>query len=55
MPLTDKAIKNAKPGEKPMKLLDGGGMFLLATPAGQRYLRLKYRVDGKGKLLPLGV
>ncbi|WP_175766039.1 tyrosine-type recombinase/integrase [Burkholderia ambifaria] len=55
MPLTDKAIKNAKPGDKPIKLFDGGGMFLLVTPAGQRYWRLKYRVHGKEKLLALGV
>nr|WP_057929031.1 integrase arm-type DNA-binding domain-containing protein [Burkholderia ambifaria] len=55
MPLTDKAIKNAKAGDKPVKLFDGGGMFLLVTPAGQRYWRLKYRVNGKEKLLALGV
>ncbi|MBB5501608.1 integrase [Paraburkholderia sp. MM5384-R2] len=30
-------------------------MFLLVTPAGQRYWRLKYRVAGKEKLLALGV
>ncbi len=40
MPLTDKAVKNAKAGDKPVKLFDGGGMFLLVTPAGQRYWRL---------------
>ncbi len=55
MPLTDKAVKNAKAGDKPVKLFDGGGMFLLVTPAGQRYWRLKYRVNGKEKLLALGV
>jgi len=55
MPLTDKAVKNAKAGDKPVKLFDGSGMFLLVTPAGQRYWRLKYRVNGKEKLLALGV
>lgn len=55
MPLTDKAVKNAKADDKPVKLFDGGGMFLLVTPAGQRYWRLKYRVNGKEKLLALGV
>lgn len=55
MPLTDKAVKNAKAGDKPVKLFDGGGMFLLVTPAGQRYWRLKYCVNGKEKLLALGV
>ncbi|KGV34534.1 hypothetical protein X884_5616 [Burkholderia pseudomallei MSHR4308] len=55
MPLTDTAIRNAKPGDKPIKLFDGGGMFLLVTPNGQRYWRLKYRFSGKEKLLSLGV
>jgi hypothetical protein len=26
MPLTDTAIRNARPGEKPVKLFDGGGL-----------------------------
>ncbi|MBN3779814.1 integrase arm-type DNA-binding domain-containing protein [Burkholderia sp. Ac-20345] len=55
MPLTDTTIRNTKPTEKPIKLFDGGGLFLLVTPAGQRYWRLKYRADGKEKLLALGV
>ena len=55
MPLTDTAIRNTKPGAKPQKLFDGGGLFLLITVAGQRYWRLKYRIAGKEKLLALGV
>lgn len=55
MPLTDTTIRNTKPAEKPTKLFDGGGLFLLITPAGQRYWRLKYRAAGKEKLLALGV
>lgn len=55
MSLTDKTVKNVKPGDTPTKLFDGGGMFLLVAPAGQRYWRLKYRTDGKEKLLALGV
>ena len=55
MPLTDTTIRNTKPAEKPIKLFDGGGLFLLVTPAGQRYWRLKYRAAGKEKLLALGV
>jgi len=55
MPLTDPTIRNTKPADKPQKLFDGGGLFLLVTPAGQRYWRLKYRVAGKEKLLALGV
>jgi len=55
MPLTDTTIRNTKPAERPIKLFDGGGLFLLVTPAGQRYWRLKYRAAGKEKLLALGV
>jgi integrase len=55
MALTDTAIRNTKPADKPIKLFDGGGLFLHVTPAGQRYWRLKYRFAGKEKLLALGV
>jgi hypothetical protein len=54
MALTDVAIRNAKPGEKAVKLADGGGMFLLVTPAGGKLWRLKYRIDGREKLLAIG-
>jgi len=52
--LTDVAIRNAKPGAKAVKLADGGGMFLLVTPAGGKLWRLKYRIDGREKLLAIG-
>ena len=55
MALTDVAIRNAKPGAKATKLADGGGMFLLITPAGGKLWRLKYRVDGREKLLAIGI
>ncbi len=54
MALTDVAIRNAKPGAKAIKLADGGGMFLLVTPAGGKLWRLKFRVDGREKLLAIG-
>jgi integrase len=54
MPLTDTAIRNAKPGAKPTKLFDERGLFLLVTPAGGKWWRLKYRFNGKEKLLSLG-
>ena len=54
MALTDVAIRNAKPGVKAIKLADGGGMFLLVTPAGGKLWRLKFRVDGREKLLAIG-
>jgi integrase len=54
MALTDVAIRNAKPDAKAYKLTDGAGMFLLVTPAGGKLWRLKYRIDGKEKLLAIG-
>ena len=54
MALTDVAIRNAKPGAKAYKPTDGAGMFLLVTPAGGKLWRLKYRIDGKEKLLAIG-
>ena len=55
MPLTDAAIRRAKPADKPKKLADGGGLFLLITVAGAKSWRWKYRVSGKEKLLTLGL
>jgi len=54
MTLTEKAIGNAKPGDKPRKLSDEKGLFLLITPNGGRWWRFKYRFGGKEKLLSLG-
>ncbi|HYE35393.1 tyrosine-type recombinase/integrase [Methylocaldum sp.] len=54
MPLTDNTIRNAKALEKPVKLSDAGGLFLLVTPTGGKWWRLKYRFEGKEKLLSLG-
>lgn len=55
MALTDAAIRNAKPGKKAIKLTDGAGMYLLITPAGGKLWRLKYRINGREKLLAIGV
>ena len=54
MPLSDTAIRKAKPTDKPYKLADEKGLFLLVTPAGGKWWRLKYRFGGKEKLLALG-
>jgi integrase len=54
MPLTDSQARNAKPKERPYKLTDGQGLFLLVRPNGSRLWRLKYRYRGKEKLLSLG-
>ena len=55
MPLTDTAIRQTKPGIKPVKLADGGGLYLLVTSAGARYWRWKYRFSCKEEVLALGM
>jgi integrase len=55
MPLSDVKIRNAKPRQKPYKLADGEGMFLLVHPNGGKYWRFKYRFAGRERILALGV
>jgi len=55
MPLTDVKVRTAKPQDKPYKLTDGGGLYLLVNTNGSRYWRMKYRVMGREKLLSIGV
>jgi integrase len=55
MPLTDTQIKTLKPEAKPRKVADEKGLYLLVQPTGGKLWRLKYRIDGKEKLLALGV
>jgi hypothetical protein len=54
MPLTDTAIRAAKPREKPYKLADTGGLFLYIAPKGGKLWRTKYRHAGKEGLLSFG-
>jgi len=70
MPLTDSAIRNAKPGvipadsktetparqtDKPYRLHDEKGLYLEVSPSGGKWWRFKYRFGGKEKRLSLGV
>jgi len=43
MRITDLQIRNAKPGGKPFKVADGGGLYLLVQPNGTRAWRMDYR------------
>lgn len=52
--LTAVSIKQAKPAEKPYKMTDGGGMYLLVDAKGGKYWRLDYRFAEKRKTLALG-
>lgn len=52
--LTSLAIRNAKSRERPYKLYDGGGLFLLIQPNGSKLWRLRFHLDGKENLYALG-
>lgn len=54
MALTDTAIRNAKPKEKPYKVTDAQGLYLLVNPRGSKLWRVKYRMDGVERKLALG-
>ncbi len=54
MKLSPTRCKNAKPKEKPYKLSDGGGMYLLVMPNGSKLWRIKFYAGGKENSLSLG-
>ena len=52
--LTDRQIQAAKPREKPYKVFDTRGLYLLITPDGSKLWRFRYRIEGREKLISLG-
>ena len=44
--LTDVALKNLKPKEKPYKVADRDGMYVVVAPSGTVTFRLDYRLNG---------
>jgi len=52
--LSDAAIRAIRPPERPYKLFDERGLYLLVQPSGGRWWRLKYRLAGKERGLSLG-
>lgn len=55
MPLSDTKIRNLKGKDKAYKVSDFEGLFVLVKPNGSRLWQFKYRLDGKEKLLSIGV
>ncbi|QLA16377.1 tyrosine-type recombinase/integrase [Desulfolutivibrio sulfoxidireducens] len=55
LPLTDAAIRNAKPRDKIFTLSDGDGLYLAILPSGGRSWRFKYRFAGQEKRLVFGL
>lgn len=54
MSLTDTKIRSLKPSEKPFKVSDSHGLYLLIKPGGSRHWYLKYRINGKESRIALG-
>lgn len=54
MGLSNLAIKNAKPSQKPYKLSDRDGLYLFVTPKGSKLWRYDYRLFGKRRTFSIG-
>lgn len=54
MPLTDAKIRTSKPGPKPIKITDGGGLHLEVRPTGAKLWRYRYRIAGKENVFAIG-
>ena len=54
MALTQSTIINAVASNKPLKLSDSGGLFLLVQPDGSKQWRFRYRFSGRENMLALG-
>lgn len=52
--LTDAKIRTLKPSDKPFKVSDSHGLYLLVKPGGSRHWYLKYRISGKESRIALG-
>ncbi len=55
MPLSDSAIREAKPRDKAYKLSDSEGLYLEVATSGAKLWRWKYRIHGKEKKLAIGI
>lgn len=54
MALSDVKCRHAKPTDKPFRLHDTQGLYLEIRPNGSKLWRMKYRLDGRARLLALG-
>lgn len=52
--LTVKQIDAAKPKDKPYRLLDSNGLYLYVPVSGKKVWQLRYKIDGKEKVLTVG-
>ena len=47
MPLSEFAVRKAKPREKPYRLADGGGLFLSVQPNGAKFWHISTALAGR--------
>ncbi len=52
--LSETRLKGAKPKERPYKLFDERGLYVIIRPSGARWWRFKYAMAGREKLISLG-
>jgi hypothetical protein len=54
MLLTYTAIRGVTPTDKPQRISDGNGLYLLITPNGKKNWRFRYFIQGRENMLSLG-
>lgn len=54
MPLTDAKVRTAKPDAAPIKMADGGGLYLEVRTTGAKLWRYRYRIAGKENVFAIG-
>lgn len=54
MTLTVKQIDNAAPADRPQKLWDGQGLYLMVSPTGSKRWQFKYKLAGVERKMSLG-
>jgi integrase len=52
--LTNATVKAARPGARPYKMADAGGLYLYVRPNGRRTFRMKFRYARREQLLTFG-
>ena len=52
--LTDIKIRQTKPADKPQKLTDSNGLYLLINPNGSKLWRYRFRLGGKETVFAIG-
>lgn len=52
--LTVKQVDAARPKEKAYRLLDGNGLYLFVPPSGKKVWQLRFKLEGREKVLTVG-